>query len=90
MGNFLSFYLLILEKGRKGEKEEGRGRKREGEREKHGFVVPLIYAFISCLLYVPRPAIKPASLANRDNNHLSYLARAKKMFLMSLATNDRQ
>ena len=37
----LNVYLLVLE------------RKRKGEREKHGFVVPLTYAFIGWFLHVP-------------------------------------
>ena len=33
------------------------------EREKHWFVVPLIYAFIGWFLNVPWPSIRPAALA---------------------------
>ena len=37
------------------------------ERERHWFVFPLIYAFICCFFYVPRPGIKPTTLANWNN-----------------------
>ena len=40
---FFYYYLLILERERKG------GRERENKQ----FVIPLIYAFLSCFLYVP-------------------------------------
>ena len=44
---------------------------REGERkkqrEKHRFVVPLIYAFIGWFLYVPWFGIEPTTLAYRDD-----------------------
>ena len=51
-----NFFKLILERerGRKGDREGGRDRGRGGEREKekHRFVVPLIYAFVGCFFYV--------------------------------------
>ena len=37
------------------------------KREKHWFVVPLIYAFIGWLPYVPWPGIKPATLMYQDD-----------------------
>ena len=43
-----------------------RGGERERE-EKHWFVVPLIYAFISYFLYVPWTGIEPTTLANWDD-----------------------
>ena len=39
----------------------------EGEREKHRFVVPFIYAFMGCFLHVPWPGIEPAILAYWDD-----------------------
>ena len=36
------------------------------EREKHQFVVPLMGAFIGCVLYVSWPEIAPATLAYWD------------------------
>ena len=33
----------------------------------HWFVVPLIYAFIGCFLYVPWPGIEPTMLVYQDN-----------------------
>ena len=36
------------------------------EREKQKFVVPLMYPFISCFLYVPWPGIKPLILVDQD------------------------
>ena len=45
-------------------------RERERERERHGFVglvVPLIYAFVGQLLYVPRPGTELTTLAHRDD-----------------------
>ena len=55
---FLFFYLLIQEWGK---------RETDKEREKHQFVVPLIYAFIGWYLYVPWPVIQPATLVYWDN-----------------------
>ena len=51
--------LFIDFRGKEGARggEEGGGEGRGGEsreRKKHQFVVPLIYAFIGCFLYVPR------------------------------------
>ena len=60
MSPFFKF-LLILERERKG----GRGREKEIERER--FVVPLIYAFIGWLWYVPWLDIKPTTLVDRDD-----------------------
>ena len=56
------------------EREEG-----WGEREKHRFVVLLIYAFISWFLYVPWPANKPTTLAYWDlcSNQLNCLVGAQ-------------
>ena len=39
----------------------------EGEREKHQFVVPLIYTFSGWFLYVPRLGVKPKTLAYRGD-----------------------
>ena len=50
------FFLVGLKKKllmRKRERERESEREREREREEHWFVVPLIYAFINCFLYVP-------------------------------------
>ena len=44
-------------------KKASRGR----GREKHLFVVPLVYAFIGWFLYVPWSEIKPTMLARQDN-----------------------
>ena len=46
------------EKGRQGKGEGKTERGKETEREKHCFVVPLIYAFMGCFLHVPSPGIK--------------------------------
>ena len=54
-------------------------KEREWEREKHWFVVPLIYSFVGWFLYVPWPGIEPTTVAHWDNaltNWASYLARA--------------
>ena len=53
---FLNFNLLMF-------RERGKGR----ESERHQLVVPLIYAFIGCFLYVPWPGIEPATLAYQDD-----------------------
>ena len=39
----------------------------EGERKKHWFVVPLIYAFTGWYLHVPWPEMEPATLAYQNN-----------------------
>ena len=59
--NFLSFCLLILE--RKG-----------GERERHWFVVPLVYAFIGWFFYVPWPRIEPITLVYWDDTLTNWAA----------------
>ena len=48
--------------------------RKKGKREKHRFVVPLIYAFIGWFLYVPWLVIKPATLMYLDGALLSKLA----------------
>ena len=50
--NFLRNRCHWFEGGREGEKG--------GERERHQFVVPLIYAFTGCFLHVPWPRIEPS------------------------------
>ena len=40
---------------------------RKGDREKHRFVVLLIYASIGCFLCVPWSEIEPTTLANLDD-----------------------
>ena len=54
---FKNFYLLILQR------KEGS----EKEKEKHWFVVPLIYAFIGWFLNVPWLGIKPTTLMYQDD-----------------------
>ena len=48
------------------------------KKEKHWFVVPVIYAFIGCFLYVPWLKIKPAilMLSGGSTHEKSYPARA--------------
>ena len=55
---------------------------REIEGKKHWFVVPLIYAFIDCLLHVSSPRITPATwMCQHDAiTDLSYLDRAVSWF----------
>ena len=53
--SIFNFYLLIFLE-RKG-----------GRRDKHLFVVPLIYSFIDWFLYVPCLGIKPAILVYQDS-----------------------
>lgn len=48
------------------------------EKEIERLVVPLIYTFIGCFLYVPCLEVKPETLVYREDtlsNQLSYLAR---------------
>ena len=53
----------------------------ESGREKHHFVVPLIYAFTGWFLYLPWLGINPATSVHWDDtNQLSYLAGAMKTF----------
>ena len=53
--------FIYLRERRKGD------RRGETDRQRHQFVVPLIYAFIGWFLYVPWPGIKPATLACQDD-----------------------
>ena len=65
---FSNFYVLIF-------RERGR---EEWETEKHGFVVPLIYASIVCFMYMSLLGIEPTALAYRDDsNQLRYPARSQ-------------
>ena len=56
--------------------------KKNLERKKHQFVVPLIYAFISWFLYVPWPGIKTAPLVYYDDA-LTNWATGQGMYLFS-------
>ena len=49
-----------------------------GRERNINFVVPLIYAFIGCCLYMPRPEVEPttSALFGQCFNQLSYAARA--------------
>ena len=49
------------------EKEGGIKRERWGERERERLVVPLIYAFIGCFLYVPWLEIEATALVFQDD-----------------------
>ena len=51
-------------------------RKCEEGREKHGFVFPLIYAFISWFSYVPWPGIKPATTEYQDDAQTNWTTQA--------------
>ena len=70
---FLKFYLLILERGGKG----------DGETERHRFVVPLIYIFFCCFLFVPWAETIPTTLGILGwcSNQLSYPARGRYWIL---------
>ena len=58
------FLKLILERWGDG---DGRWRRGGGETDRHRFVVPLVYVFIGCFLYVPWPGIEPVTLAYGDD-----------------------
>ena len=60
----LLFYFRERGEGRERERRRKREREREGERDQ---LVLLIYAFISCFLYVFRPGIEPTSLVQGDD-----------------------
>ena len=55
--SYLFVFILIWEREEGGEKE----------REKHRFVVPLIYAFTGCFLYVSWPETEPTTWAFRED-----------------------
>ena len=77
----LNFNLLILKK------EKG-GREREGHTHTHThtsqFVVPLIYAFTGCFLYVSWLGIEPATLVYGDNAITKWTTRPGKMLFLPL------
>ena len=55
MSSFLFLFIDFREKEKK------------GQREKHQFVVPLIYTSIGCFLYVPQVGLEPTTLAYQDD-----------------------
>ena len=60
--SYFIFYLLILQRGREGGREE-----RERERETSIFVFLLMYTFIGWFFYVCWTGIEPTTLAYWDN-----------------------
>ena len=63
--------------------ERERQRERKGEREKHQFVVPLIYTLVGCFLCVSWPGDRSRSLVWMTSNQLSCPARAWfRLFLL--------
>ena len=63
----ISFNLLILERGREGEKEE------------HWFVVPPIYAFVGWFSYVLWQGIEPTALVNQGDALTNWAYPAKAL-----------
>ena len=50
----------------------GRGREIKGKRERHGFIVPLIDAFIGCFLYVPDRRSNPRPQPYREDSLIDW------------------
>ena len=71
--NFLSFYFLILERGREGQRE--RHTDRQTERRKPQFVVSLTDACTGWLLYVPWPEAELTTLAYLDDALTNWATR---------------
>ena len=60
---------------------EGEGK---GDREKHWFVVPLIYAFVGWFLYVPWLEMELATLVYGDNVLSNWAARPELLIIFNI------